>query len=238
MSAGIDAISLAARYAFPPNRRGYCGKASFQGALAACDTEKISAELGKFRAHNAYLSLIARENKKGKFDKDVVEAFWIGNKLLENVPQQALARFIREELFPRRSAARALALADSIPDGALPHHSFNALYVNFVTDSVRRSVENYDSCCVTWGTVLSVSGKKAELMRGSVSADADGRFFLKPVKCVVALERDGFRFVEPREGDVVSVHWGMAIEKLSRKRAESLERYTRINIDACSKGSR
>jgi hypothetical protein len=232
-----DGIGLAARYSFPPNRKGYCGNASFQTALAACDTERMGAELEKFRAHNAYLTLIARENKKGKFDKDVVEAFWIGNSLLENVSERALARFIKEELFPRGSA-RALALADSVPDGALPHHSFNALYVHFVTDAVKRSVENYDSCCVSCGKVLSVSEKKAVIRRNSISADKGGMFILKQVECPVAFERDGSRFVEPCEGDVISVHWGMALEKLSPKRVKNLERYTRINIDACNRGSR
>jgi hydrogenase maturation factor len=43
------------------------------------------------------------------------------------------------------------------------------------------------------------------------------------------------RFVDsPSIGDILSVHWGMAIEKLSSKRVHALERYTKMNIEACN----
>jgi hydrogenase maturation factor len=49
----------------------------------------------------------------------------------------------------------------------------------------------------------------------------------------VALERGGIRFIKNlKAGDTVSVHWGMAIEKLSAKGERALMEYTNKNIRA------
>jgi hydrogenase maturation factor len=245
----MNGIRLAACYAFPPNSRGYCGKSSFpavlrsslQAAGAARDAA-LAPELKCFKAHYAYLSLIARENRMEPFDREVVEAFWIGNRLLDNVSHDALRSFMTRDLFKvdgsigAKGRARAEKLAASLPEGMLPHHSFNPLYIRFVSDSVERSVENLDSCCITWGRVLSVSPESATLMRNSIAIDAQGRFIIRPMESKVSLESCGMRFVDDAaEGDVLSVHWGMAIEKLSPERAAALERYTRMNVDVLAR---
>ncbi len=232
----MNGAGLAARYGFPPNSLGYCGKDSFtealRGHLAGGDTGAVETELKKFKAHFAYLSLIARENGKKPFDPDVVEAFWIGNGLLDNVSRESLRSFIVKDLFSPGSS-RASGLARSLPEGLLPHHSFNSLYIRFLSDSVERSVENLDSCCITWGKVLSVSKNSVSMMRNSISSDGKG-FVIRPVECTVMLEKNGIRFLDDvSEGDVLSVHWSMAIEKLSEERVNNLERYTKINVAAC-----
>jgi len=38
-----------------------------------------------------YLSLIAAANARDPLDADVVEAYWVGNRLLDNVPGSLLA---------------------------------------------------------------------------------------------------------------------------------------------------
>ncbi|MEW6036446.1 MAG: DUF6390 family protein, partial [Candidatus Micrarchaeota archaeon] len=230
---------LAARYAYPPNSCGYCGNKSFRGVLkrnlqGAANSAALEKELAGFRAHHLYLSLIARENEMEPFDMEVVRALWTGNRLLENVPARALRDFMERELFPPAKAGRARALADALPRGLLPHHSFNVLYVNFVTDAAERSMASYDSCCVTSAKVLSVSGRFADVLRRSISFDRG--FSFRPRLEVVEVERKGIRLAgELAEGDSVAVHWGMVVERLGRAEAAALEKYTRINMEALNR---
>jgi hypothetical protein len=235
----MNGIELAARYGFPPNSLGYCGESAFREALRSHMSGKnnlaaLESGLKKFKAHYAYLCLIARENGREPFDPEVVEAFWIGNPLLDEVSHEALRSFITTDLFAGKNKARAMKLAESLPKGAIPHHSFNSLYVNFVTDSVERSIKSFDSCCITWGAVQSISGVSATIMRNSISLRG-GKFVIEPRKSEISLESCGMRFVDtPSKGDILSVHWGMAIERLSPKRVHALERYTKMNIEACN----
>jgi len=228
---------LAARYAFPPNAKGYCGASSFVSALRnhlAGKAAPLEQELKKFKAHYAYLSLIARENRVEPFDLDVVKAFWLGNPLLRSVSRESLSDFIVSELFSGKQKSRAERLAARLPRGVVPHHSFNSLYINFVSGKVKKTVENYDSCCVSAGRVLSASGKKADVVRDSIAWD--GRFFLTKKTEKISLERCGIRFLDAvRPGDVLSIHWGMAIQRLKPSDATALNKYTRMNIDAINR---
>lgn len=234
----MNGAELAARYAFPPNNLGYCGGASFCSVLrdyldGVQGSDALERELKKFRAHHAYLSLIARENGLKPFDLEVVKAFWTGNGLLRNVSRKALRQFIVRDLFAGKQKTRAKKLAENLPEGLVPHHSFNALYINFVTDKVRKSADNFDSCCVTAAKVLAISGNKAKVNRGSIALDEAGRFVIRQKIQTVALGRKGIRLIgKPETGDLVSVHWGMAIQRLGLKDAAALDRYTRMNMDA------
>lgn len=233
---------LAAFYSLPPNCRGYCGGGSFVSVLRAhlagrAGVRALEDELKKFRAHYAYLSLIARENGMKPFDAEVVNAFWIGNPLLEGVSRKAMRRFILRDLFSGKQAARAKKLAGNLPEGAVPHHSFNSLYVNFVGAKVAKTTKNYDSCCVSPASVLAVSGKTAEVTRDSITS-CGGRFVILPKTEAVALERAGMRPVrKPETGDRVSVHWGMAIRKITEKESRALKKYTQMNIEAVNEKS-
>ncbi|MEW6721859.1 MAG: DUF6390 family protein [Candidatus Micrarchaeota archaeon] len=231
----MNGAALAAKYALPPNALGYCGSGEFRGALKSGSQAVLEKELKKFKVHYAYLSLIARENGLGPFDLRVVRAFWTGNRLLENVSRAALRAFIRKELFGGRKGSRAEALARNLPEGILPHHSFNSLYVNFVTGKVAPSVRNLDSCCITWGEVLSAGKNSATLRRACITWD--GGFALEEKDERVALSRAGVSMVQgAKKGDFLAVHWGVAVEKLTDASLRKLERYTRANIDAINGG--
>jgi len=256
--ANTAGIEIAARYSFPPNCHGYCGPSSFVHTLKEHLERKkgnwigkgdgivrLKTQLSRFCTLHAYLKFIAREKNSKKingfdpFDRDVVEAFWIGNELLEDISRADLSRFIRRDLFPKSDSRRANRLADGLPEGMVPHHSFNALYVKFVTGRVKRSVKNFDSCCITFGKVLSVSAdrKTAHMGRASVSWNAELGFCFAPLRSTVALERMGVRFLDLdndplRKDDLVSVHWGMAVEKIRPSACRAIRKYTQINMDA------
>lgn len=231
----MNGAELAALYSFPPNSHSYCGTDSFRNTLRSWLRDrrkgrKLEQELERFHPHYAYLSLIASENGLEPFDIRVVRAFWTGNRLLENISREAFQDFIERRLLPN-DRPRAKRLARELPEGITPHHSFNPLYVNFVTHKVEPSMRNFDACCVTWGEILSASTRFADILRYSISWD--GHLLVRPRLEVIELERSGIRLVpEIKEGDWVSVHWGTAIEKLHARERISLEKYTKINLAA------
>ncbi|NYZ74207.1 hypothetical protein H0O00_03630 [Candidatus Micrarchaeota archaeon] len=236
----MNGAALSASYAFPPNSYGYCGKGSFTHTMRSflrgdVTPESLETELRMFPSHYSYLSLIARENSRKAFDNDVVRALWIGNALLDNIPCDSLRSFIKRDLFAGKQKQRAEKLARNVPDGLLPHHSMNALYVKFVTNKVARSIDSYDSCCVTAGKIISLSSRSAIVDRFSISWD--GGFCIGKRRGHIALERNGICVAGAlKRGDIVSVHWGMAIQKLGMKDFNMLKTYTQRNMDAVNEG--
>ncbi|MGV8085953.1 MAG: DUF6390 family protein [Candidatus Bilamarchaeum sp.] len=234
----MDPTALASFYAFPPNNLGYCGHPKFYESLSAylvspsnINIQALQSELKKFPTHYAYLNFIARENGLSPFDLKVVRAFWTGNSLLSNISYDSLKEFIKDDLFAGKFSSRVELLISNLPFGLVPHHSFNSLYIRFVSERVERSVENFDSCCITWGKVLKLSGNCALIDRMSVSYE--NGFFLKNSICQVDLQRNKIQFLRDISvGDYLSVHWGMAIEKLSVENRDLLEKWTLVNISA------
>jgi hypothetical protein len=223
----MSGAELCARYSHPPNSYGYCGRSTFASAFCHKDPHLLEQELKKFHTLYAYLSLIARENGLKPFDIQVIRAFWIGNSLLENVSYHSLQSFLENELFPNHDP-RARELSENLPKGLVPHHNFNPLYVHFVTDSVEKKIKNYDLCCITSGEVLSVEGRTATINRNCISEGPS----IRQRKEMISIELipEG---LEP--GDIVSVHWATAIEKLTPQDLSSLQKYTKINLDALAR---
>lgn len=231
----MNSVLLSSVYAFPPNFYGYCGSSSFANILrdylaGKKPSKQLEKELKKFKVQYAYLSFIARANKLKPFDFRVVKAFWIGNSLLKNITRLSLQHFLQKNLFPKNSS-RAKFLAKNLPSGLVPHHSFNSLYVNFVTGSVRQSISNYDSCCITAGKIISLSKNKAKVKRFCILWK--NGFVLGQKLSTVDITRNGVQLIKlPKKGDLVSVHWGMIVAKITPNDLNSLIKYTQINMDS------
>jgi len=83
------------RYAFMPNRLRYCGgddnRTLFEYGVEGASDGGLQPLLRKFSGALPYLQLIARANGlSDPFDARVVEAYWIGNELLEGVEARQL----------------------------------------------------------------------------------------------------------------------------------------------------
>ena len=82
---------LFVRYAYPPNRLGYCGPAdslAFReyGIAGVVDAGLVRLAQA-FSGAWPYLELIAGATGiRDPLDRRVVEAYWVGNRLLDTVP--------------------------------------------------------------------------------------------------------------------------------------------------------
>ena len=232
---------ISGRFALPPNSLSYCGTKGFRAAFAAFLSRptpssrlRLESSLRLFKAHYAYLCLIARASGKQPFDSKVSEALWVGNSLLKKVKREDMQSLIvREFSGPGLlSRKKALKLAGSLPKGALPHHSFHALYLHTITGVIAPSVQNADSCMVHWGEVTKVSNNSA-LVQSQKLVRKKGKLALVPCTRKLKLRCAGIPLLPSlRAGGLVASHWGVAVMKLSRSQAQQLKSATNRNISA------
>ncbi|MBA2254756.1 MAG: hypothetical protein H0W07_06560 [Chloroflexi bacterium] len=224
------------RYGFMPNQLRYCGpdesRMLFDQAVENTIDGDVPPLLRRFSGAMPYLQLIARANGiRDPFDDRVVEAYWIGNRLLQKVEVRQLYESLAERFGPQlRGRARDWVLSKA-PAGALPHHSFHVLDVYRLVGDRGDSLQTMDSCRISWGTVVAVEGHELLVDRAPIVL-SDGRLRLaEPALTRVARQIDSRGFADSaRPGDQVSIHWGWVCEILTPLQRIELERYTRHHL--------
>jgi hypothetical protein len=238
---------LFARYAYPPNALGLCGADETRMLLeygAAHESDGGLAQLARtFEGAWPYLTLIAGANGLADpLDPRVVEAYWVGNELLDGVGASDLARHV-EDRFRGRIGGSWRRVIETVAAGAVPHHSFHVLAVYPWLGLLRSGVVDeplhvLDRCRVTPAVVRAVSDDELQVaLRPLVW---DGRTLeLGAWEERRARWRDeGLALVSaPRPGDRVSLHWDFACDRLSPTAAAALVRATRRALAAVNRSA-
>lgn len=226
-----------ARYAFGPNRLGYCGPEDaaelFGQATVGGDQLALRRLAEQFEGAYPYLQLIARANGLADpLDARVVEAYWLGNDLLKRVGPRALGESLDARFRRRLDGDGWRWLAQKPAAGALPMHAFHVLDV-FPRLGLMRSGERenvlrvIDSCRVRWGRVLERDGDW--LVVSAVPLDLiEGRLHLSPPRVEkVRGWQNGQGFLNGvAPGDAVSIHWDWACEVLDAAHLRRLRAWT------------
>ena len=111
-----------------------------------------------------YLELIAAASKiTDALDARVVEAYWVGNSLLDNVRIPDYGAFL-DERFRGRAGRGWEHIAGAVPAGAVPHHSFHVFLAYPWSGLLREgrtepSLQVLDSCRISWGRVIGPAGR-------------------------------------------------------------------------------
>ncbi len=232
---------LFARYAFGPNRLGYCGPDAvdelFGEGTVGGDDRALRDLARSFEGAWPYLELIAHANGLADpLDRRVVEAYWLGSPLLDAVRADAFGTSLASRFRPRLRPEGWRWLAGKPDAGAAPVHAFHVLDVFprvglLRSGSVGRALDVMDSCRIRWGRVLEQDG---EWLVVSVVplVMADGRLELGPARPErVQAWRDGAGFVNGvRAGDVISIHWSWACDRLSAHQLRGLVTWTSREI--------
>ncbi len=233
------------RYAFQPNRLGYCGSddnlALLDYGLRGYVDEGLIDLERQFEGAFPYLQLIARANDiADPLDARVVESYWIGNRLLERVDMGALYASIETRFRGRTRPKDWPWLAAKVPAGARPHHSLHVFEVYpriglMRSGAVDHLLETMEQCRIRWGRVHAVMGSEL-IVELQPLALRDGKLKLgKPRLETVTRWEDGHGFVDTvGEGDWVSVHWGWACDTLTPRQRANLESYTRQHLTICN----
>lgn len=222
-----------ARFAFPPNRLGYCGPGdgSELAHYTSGNEDPGLRELAAgFEGAYPYLQLVAGSNHRADpLDAEVVEAYWIGNDLLDHVPRHDFGRSI-DERFRRRAGTAWRRIDATIPDG-VANHSYHVLRVmpwagllrDGIVDEPLRIV---DRCRISWAEVLP-------------DPSPDGRVLVRRLPLVWSGSRlvYGEPVVESVDspipvapGDVVAIHWDWICERLDGRQLSWLRRVTDLQL--------
>jgi hypothetical protein len=221
------------RYAFMPNRLRYCGgddnRTLFQYGIENAVDGGLDPLLRRFTGALPYLQLIARANGiANAFDPRVVEAYWIGNELLDRVEVRRLYDDLRER-FGKQLTGRTLELVlGKAPAGARPHHSFHVLDVHSRVGELEHSLQTLDNCRVSWGRVLEVDSAELVVERQPLLLKQGKLVLGEPQRSRMVRQVDGRGFADTaRVNDWVSLHWGWVCEVLTPLQHSNIARYTR-----------
>jgi hydrogenase maturation factor len=224
------------RYGFMPNRLRYCGgddnRTLFEYAIAGVSDPGLQPLLRQFNGALPYLQLIARCNGiADPFDARVVEAYWIGNELLDGVEVRQLYDALLERFGKQLTGRTRELVLGKAPAGAQPHHSFHVLDVYGRVGELDKTLHTLDACRVSWGHVSQVVGAELVVERLAIVQDA-GKLVLGQARTERVLRQvEGRGFVDQAQpGDWVSIHWGWVCEVLDQRQQRQLERFTRRHL--------
>lgn len=239
-SGGVSGAVLFGRYAFPPNRLGYCGPEDHVALLEYVSekrTERGLVELEKrFSGAYPYLQLIAQANSiADPFDRRVVEAYWIGNGCLDRVGAADFQESLQERFRDRMDSRSFGWLETKLELGARPHHNFHVfdVYMRAGLMNDRTApilLETMDSCRISWGTVVALDGAELIVERSALELLGGKLELGAPRHARILRQLDGRGFADDvRPGDIVSVHWNWACDVL---KPDALARLKRSNTRA------
>src|SRR3990167_4193943 len=235
-----NGLLTCSRYAFPPNSLHYCGPEK-QSDLIGYQQERIAdrglAEIIKdFQTLYPYLTLIAHENGiADPFDPRVVEAYWVGNSLLDRVVMRSFSEHLQYEqkLRKRLPAKKMKWIVEKIPRGAKIHHSFHvfSIFTRTGHHAVEHTLDTMDNCRISWGQIIA--NGKWQMANGNIRVktqqlvNEEGKLRFKDgVVREVALPVDGEFAKNLKPGDWVTFHWGFVCEKINSAKAKRLEAFT------------
>ena len=229
---------LFARYAYPPNALGLCGADTPRTLLEYGDAHASDgglADLARtFDGAWPYLTLIAGANGiADALDARVVEAYWVGNELLDRVRPDDLARHIGERFRGRIGRARDHVF-DVVAAGAVPHHCFHVFAVYpwlglLRTGVVDQPLHILDQCRTTPAVVCSVDGDSLEVLARPLLWDAEDAVLRLADATIrnVRWRADGLAFVRcPSPGEHISLHWDFVCDVLTPSAARALAQAT------------
>jgi hypothetical protein len=160
-----------------------------------------------------------------------VQAYWVGNELLDSVEPADLARHV-DERFRGRVGRMTEHLLETVAAGAVPHHSFHVFAVYpwlglLRTGIVEEPLYVLDRCRVTPALVLSVSGDRAVVRLRPLRWNGRTLELDAWTSREVSWRDDGLSLVAPTPGDWVSLHWDFVCDRLTPDEARRLDRTTR-----------
>lgn len=231
----VPGPTLFARYAYPPNERGSCGppqhRALFEYGAAGVVDPGIELLARRFSGAWPYLEFIAAVSGiPDALDHRVVEAYWLGNGLLDRIDMAVFGNALMDRF--RRQTGRAWShLAEAIPVGAVPHHSFHVFnvypWVGLLGQGRGEPLEILQRCRIRWGQVVTVDGDQVVVRSRPLQYDGR-RLFLAPAELETATcGVDGIGLATGLvPGEWVGLHWGWVCDRLTARQLTNLRRFT------------
>ena len=226
---------LFARYAYPPNKLGYCGSGDGQELLdltAGVGPDDVATRARHFEGAWAYLEIIAASaGIDDPLDRRVVEAYWVGNDLLDAVDPAYFASTARQS-FASQTGADWGCLGAGHAEPATPHHSFHVFAVYPWMGMLRKgrggpALTVLDRCRIRWGQVVSVSGDHVEVSSQPLTWDGQALGLGEAQVEAARWAESGRSLSNPVvPGEWVALHWDWLCDRLAPSQLDALRRFT------------
>ncbi|PIY72003.1 hypothetical protein COY87_03190 [Candidatus Roizmanbacteria bacterium CG_4_10_14_0_8_um_filter_33_9] len=246
-------LLLCAKYSVAPNFFGYCGpdenKSLTDHLKEGIADQEVQSILSEFETLYLNLTLIAKENNiSDKFDKKVVEAYWLGNQLLQHISSKDYSYLLDEKFhLAKKLGNKGLnILTHKLNTQKIyPHHSFHVfnIFKRTGNDPSFHTLRTMDECRIGWGRVIKsqISKFKSQNGKTDVIVMVETKpLLLKDNKLMLgnAIKKeskinykDTLLCVDLKQGDWVSFHWGHVCDKLTLSQVKNLKYYTQKAID-------
>jgi hypothetical protein len=227
--------TLFARYAYPPNERGSCGppqhRTLFEYSVAGEVDPGLEQLARQFAGAWPYLEFIAGVSGiPDPLDHRVVEAYWLGNPLLDRIDMTTFGNALMDR-FRRQMGHSWSHLAEVIPAGVVPTHSFHVFHVypwvGLLGNGRGEPLEVLQKCRIRWGQVVRVEVDSVVVRSRPLVYDSGRLAFGEPELETVTSGLDGAGPAAGlQSGEWVGMHWGWVCDRLSPRQLESLRRLT------------
>lgn len=197
--------------------------------------------LKEFQALHPYLTQIAHANRiKDPFDSRVVEAYWLGNELLETIPAKIFHNHLVENIqIKKKIKSRQFEeLKDKLREGALMHHSFHVCNVWKQEGNAHeiQTLKNMDNCRISYGNITNISSATITVMRKPLLLINNQLIQGKPIKTKIMRQLEGSSLLDNmKKNDIISIHWGTPCEVITKQQAENLDKYTNLSLALANK---
>jgi hypothetical protein len=234
---GPSGALMFVRYAYPPNSMGFCGPAdstAFREYAAAGVVDGGLVHLARaFSGAWPYLEMIAGgAGIADPLDRRVVEAYWVGNGLLDALPLRYLANTL-EDRFRPRIGSRFGWLAEGVIAGGVPHHSFHVFgvypWVGLLGDDRKagKALTVLDRCRIRWGQVTAVHDGQVTVRSRPLAWDGRTLSLGEHESETADIAVD----TGLAPGDWVSLHWNWVCDRLDDRQLRALRAYSARHLD-------
>lgn len=214
-----------ARYAYAPNRLGYCGPADAR-ALHNGSAADIRALARQFSGAWPYLRAMSRlTGITDPLDGRLVESYWLGGGIGADLDAGAFTTELLTIIAPMAGHYWSHLTAD-LAEEAAANHGFHVFGVYPWTRLLGRGADEHpirilDSCRITWGTVVARDGGAVSVRCRRLVLDGPLLRLSAPALQRAELDADHFA-TEVAVGDQVALHWGRVCGRLDSAQTRAL----------------
>ncbi|MGA7924312.1 MAG: DUF6390 family protein [Thermoplasmata archaeon] len=236
----MDGVPLAARFSIATNRLRFCGPDEaepflYRAIVSDRGDPEARRALEAFEALMPYLRAIGHKHGLDPFDRRVVEAYWIGNELLDDFGPEdfrALLEDLHHRGLPRSFVGH---LTEHLTIHPLPHHMFHVAFVGVgaVTGHVATTLANVEACRPAWATVLGRDPNTLSIRRPNLRIRAGRLTWGGETEAKVRYDSRALPTV--KEGSSVVVHWGWPALVLTSEQEGCLRTYTQRSLDEANR---
>jgi len=222
------------RYAFAPNKLRYCGpsdnRAVFDYFINQKDDERLMKLLSKFEGAYPYLQYIAFKNKiNDPFDERVVEAYWIGNALLNCISINDYHNYLKNRFKGQWDKKAFDMIFSSSIYSAKPHHSFHVLSGFAKKNISDKTLEFIRNCMINTGKVKAIQKDNIAIISKELICKDNKLYYWKSIDKTIDYS-DSF-LPNIQIGDTISYHWNWVCDKLQDLEAKRLDGWNRYHIN-------